>query len=342
MSTPGFPLPLVWTASLAELEWVIHAPVVMGARLLVRVAGDVYRLRVSDGAVEGSTKVDAAETSGLFALGHDELMLTDGRSPARTSTVVAVTSAGGVAWRTELDMRLAKQTGTIAGDRLFLCGERPGSGNQLVVLEIGTGQIVAQVSLPYGASSCLPVGERVLVASPSPLPDNPGLYTVSSEGREPVALDPRPVQRLARAGERAMACTRPLDEGAYELAVYRLIEHAHAWSVPVAGAACAIAADDVTCLVADGDAAVPALYDAASGTQRWRATVPPAAPPSKAALVGPIAMFSYGHGVALYARADGRHLGEAFGFGEAAVAAGERLFIGGSEQLACASLAGLG
>lgn len=341
-SASAFPLPLAWTARLAELEWVIHAPIVSGAHLLVRVARNVFRIRMADGVVEGVTEVDPAETSGLFALGHGDLLVTDGRSPARTSTVSAVTGAGAIAWTATLDVRLAKQTGTIADDQLLLCGEKPGSGNQLVTLDVSTGEIVSQVSLPYGASSCVPFGERRLVASPAPIPDNPGLYTVSKEGREPEALDPRPVQRLSRDGQRAIVCMRPMDEGSFELGVYDLVGHSLAWARPVAGPACAINGDDVACLQeGDGDAAMPALHDAASGDVRWRATVCPAAPPSKAALVGPIAMFSYGHGVALYARSDGRHLGEALGFGEAAIAARGHLYIGGSEQLACASIEGL-
>jgi outer membrane protein assembly factor BamB len=337
VSSPELPFEVVWSITPRELEWIAHAPVLAGDALLVRVRSEVVIVDPDDGAIRGRCEVDPSDSRGIFALAAGDGMVTDGRGAGRMATAAAASAAGELLWTTELGVRAAKQTGAVAGGLLYVCGQDGDGRNRLLTVAVDSGELTASVALPYGAAGCVPVGDRIVIASPAPSEGNPGLYSVGPDGGDAAALDDRAVQRLGRAGDLIMACARAGDD-AWELVCFTAGDGERRWQRAVGSAACAIDGDDVACLITGVDEDRPGLLDAATGQPRWIADAPAGAVPSKAAITGDVVLFSYGHGVALYRRSSGHHIGDAFGFGDAARAAGDRLYLGGSERLICAAL----
>lgn len=331
-----FPLPIRWRTPLAPMEWVVHAPLLIDGVLLVRVRQDLFRIRAADGELVGRTAIDPDEGQGIVCLAHGGCAIVDvGNAGQGRSTIVAVDPAGQVRWRTPLEMQLLSETGSIDKGELLLACHQAGVGNWLVALDAASGAVRARTKLPRGGapSTALRWGAAAtLVASPAGVD---GLFRIG-EGGSCQVLDERPVPRLVGDGDRALVAA---GSGVRcELALYDAGKLAPRWRAPAAGFAVALDGGEVACLDEGGK---PALRDAASGDIRWRADgrIDPA--PTRARLVGPLALFGGGPEVSIYRRSDGRWIGESYYFGVAALADGGALYIGGGEQIAAADLSGL-
>lgn len=292
-----------WCTSIDDAGWLAHAPVGSGSDLWIRADGQVLRLRFLDGQVLERRQVDPSQGRGIFFLRADDMLYTDAADPLAPgrARVVLLPLAGGDPCSLPLGGGLVNDTGWTDGETVLLCVPHPGAGMELVELR---GELMSRRSLALGGFRAVGHGEGAfLVAQKSAA--GCGLYQVDrTTGETTVCVDERVL--ALEATHDAGASVRMVAGGGFALDLWRPEQDQPLFTTSVHEWHLALDSSDAFVAIGQLGALVPALLDARTGHERWRAD--PVERVRNLGLAGPCALVQTALHLHLLDRASGRHL----------------------------------
>ena len=340
------PLPELWSTDLPWFFLAIYAPIVTAERVVMRCGEKMVSLRVEDGSIEWTTVVDPDEGNGALFLAHAGQYITEkARVPDLLATVLAVDASGQERWRTDLDAMLALGSAVVVDDRLLALSLGSKQETTLYQLDLATGAMREQHTLPWQADGLVPVPGGLVARNQEASGDAPGLYRMSQAGTEPTPMLQGPVRYLEGAGEHLLALSQAEAGAPCMVRVYGASGLDALWSAPARTEAAALDGGEVFHVAdaPDGGASehgVLVARDARTGAVRWRSE-PLATKITAISVGGPVVLCNHRQGQVLYRRSDGGLIGTMRGSYGPPTVVGTRMYIGRPRALVCASVEAL-
>jgi PQQ-like domain len=325
------PLEVLWEIALPS--WVSMPPKELGDAIVFRSGARLFAVTARDGATRWDLEVDPEGGKGSFVHVVADVTITDRKPNPERYTELVFVRDGRIEARVPTNCVVDWLGSAIAHGRLYVTGIAPeGAVVRAVDLVSRTGVVDAVVS---GASSMVPVGERLLVVNGF---GNPGMFWMAADGRVEDTVDARPMQQniFAAAGRILVAAREGSADDLRRIMEVRELPSARTlWSASALGTTYTLDDNLAVFFVEGRGGRVLVAHDARTGARRWQSQVP-FNEPGRMFLTDAFVGIVEDEGMSLLRRTDGTKVTE-IEMGRSLVQIGDRIYVGGFRNLTCAA-----